>query len=86
MPRVMATSTGPMALGSTWRKMIRGALAPTACDQITNSRSCRERNSARTRRATPIQPVSPMTTMIVQMEGRRKASTARSRKKRETPA
>ncbi len=62
--------------------MIRGALAPTACDQITNSRSCRERNSARTRRATPIQPVSPMTTMIVQMEGRRKASTARSRKKR----
>src|SRR2546426_8516383 len=37
MPRVMATSTGAMALGRMWRQMMRKAPAPTDCDQITRS-------------------------------------------------
>ena len=82
MPSVIATSTGAIAFGRMWRQTIRSPLAPTAWDHTTNSRSLSARNSARTRRATPIQPVSPMTAMIVQMDGRRNASTARSRKKR----
>ncbi len=62
--------------------MMRNELAPIDCDQRTNSRSLSERNSARTRRATLIQPVRPITAMIVQMDGRRKASTASSRNRR----
>src|SRR5437016_3493382 len=82
MPSVIATSTGAIAFGRIWRQTIRKPLAPTACDQMTNSRSLSARNSARTSRATPIHPVRPITAMIVQIEGRRKASTARRRKKR----
>src|SRR2546427_75918 len=82
MPSVIATSTGAIAFGRMWRQTIRKPLAPTACDQMTNSRSLSARNSARTSRATPIHPVRPITAMIVQIEGRRKASTARRRKKR----
>src|SRR6185369_10917222 len=65
MPSVIATSTGPIALGRMWRQMIRNALAPVDCDHMTNSRSLSARNSARTSRATPIQPVKPMTIMTV---------------------
>src|SRR6266545_161342 len=82
MPSVIATSTGATALGRMWRKTTRSAPAPTDSDQTTNSRSRSVRNSARTNRVTPIHPVSPITDMMVQMEGRRTASTARSRKKR----
>src|SRR5947207_1833092 len=45
-----------------WRQMIRKALAPIDCDHRTNSRSRSDRNSARTSRATLIQPVRPTTT------------------------
>jgi len=47
----------------------------------TKSRSRSEMKSARTRRVTPIQPVSPITIIMFQMEGSRKAITARIRKK-----
>src|SRR3970040_2380127 len=82
IPSVMATSTGGIALGRMCRQMIRNALAPMDCDQITNSRSLRDRNSARTRRATPIHPVYPITDMIVQIDGWRKARTASRGKNR----
>ena len=81
-PSVIATSTGAIALGRMWRQMMRNALAPIDCDHRTNSRSRSDRNSARTRRATLIQPVRPMTAMMVQIEGRRNPSTASNRKKR----
>ena len=45
------------------------------------SRSLMERTSARTRRATPIQPVRPMMIMMYQMDGSSMAITARIRKK-----
>jgi hypothetical protein len=82
MPRVIATRTGAMALGRMWRNTTRSALAPTDSDQMTNSRSRSVKNSARTRRATPIQPVRPMTAMMVQIDGCKNASTASSRKNR----
>ena len=82
MPRVMATRTGARAFGRMCRNTTRKAPAPIDSDQITNSRSRSVRNSARTRRATPIQPVSPMMAMMVQIDGRSSARTARSRKNR----
>ena len=80
-PSVAATRIGASVLGRTWRKMIRASPAPCARAAATKSRSLRERVSARTRRATPIQPVRPMTAMMFQIDGSRKAMTDRMRKK-----
>ncbi len=80
-PRVAETSTGEMALGKICRKMILTSRAPMARAARTKSRSRRDRNSARTRRATPIQLVKPMMIMMFQMDGSKNAITARIRKK-----
>jgi len=61
-------------------KMIRASLAPITRAACTKSRSLSEMKSARTRRVIPIQPVAPMMIMMFQIEGSRKAITARMRK------
>ena len=80
-PRVAATKTGAMALGRMWRKMMRRSPAPRLLAATTYSRSLRLRNSARTNRATPIQEVSPITAMMLRIDGSSRAITARIRKK-----
>src|SRR5205823_12118327 len=73
LPIFMATRTGASAFGRMCRQMTRNPVAPTFCDQTTNSRSFSERNSARTSRVTPIHPVSPRS------EERRVGKECRSR-------
>ena len=61
--------------------MMRQVEVPASLAADTNSRSRRVSVSARTSRATPIQEVSPITTMMLKRLGSRKATTARMRKK-----
>src|SRR5262250_1359506 len=63
--RVPATMTGPRALGRMWRIIWRKGFAPRLRAASTNSFSRRERNCARTSRATGIQRSPPMTTTIM---------------------
>jgi hypothetical protein len=78
--KVADTSTGASAFGRMCRKMMRPAPAPWARIACTNSRSRSARNSARTRRATPIQLVRPMMIMMLSRLCPMKAMTARIRK------
>jgi len=78
-PSTAETKTGAIALGRMCLKIIRVSRAPTALEAITKSRSLSVRNSARTRRLTPIQPVMPMIIMMFQMDGSSTAMTARMR-------
>ena len=80
-PSVAETRTGEMAFGRICLKIIRVSRAPIARAAKTKSRSRNERNSARTSLATPIQLVKPMMIMMFQIDGSRKAITARIRKK-----
>ncbi|SIM67442.1 Uncharacterised protein [Mycobacteroides abscessus subsp. abscessus] len=58
--RVTFTMITPTALGRMCLKMIRLAEAPARRAASTNSRSRRERNSPRTRRARPVQAARPI--------------------------
>lgn len=62
--KVAATSTGAIALGRMCRRIRRRSELPRAREAITYSWVFTLRISARMRRATPVQPVSPMTTII----------------------
>ena len=61
---VPATIAGPTALGRMWRTTCRNAGAPRLRAASTNSFSRRERNCARTSRATGIQRKPPITATI----------------------
>ncbi len=61
---VVYAMTGPEMLGSTCRVRICQGPLPQARAASTNSRWRRERASARTTRAMPGQPKTPMTTVI----------------------
>jgi hypothetical protein len=63
-PSVAATRIGASVFGRMWRNMIRPVPAPWARAAAMKSRSFSDSVSARTRRATPIHPVSPMMTMM----------------------
>src|SRR3990167_8330243 len=67
------TRTGAIELGSIWLNIIRISFAPTVLAASTNSRSLTERNSALTSLATPIHEVSPITIIMFQILGSRKA-------------
>ena len=60
-----AVITGAIAFGTMCRKMMRHSGRPSACAAVTKSRSRSDRNSARTKRAVPIQLVIPMTIMML---------------------
>ena len=61
---VVATTSEPAALGRMWRNMMRSGRAPSACAARVKSRALSDSVSARTSRATVVQPVSAtMTTM-----------------------
>ncbi len=59
MPKVIETTIGVSALGSTWRLITRQKPAPRARAPSTNSFSLMERTWARVWRAMPTQPVRP---------------------------
>src|SRR2546428_13115440 len=75
IPSVIATRTGAIAFGRILRQKMRDAVAPIDCDQRTNSRPFSDRNSARTGRATVIQPVRPVTGLMVPVDRRQDART-----------
>ncbi|MNV88231.1 hypothetical protein D3C71_1824190 [compost metagenome] len=60
---------GGRALGRISRKMMRACPAPRVCAARTNSRSRREMNSPRVRRAMPVQEVMPSAKMMVDSDG-----------------
>jgi hypothetical protein len=78
---VADTSTGAIALGIMWRKIIRKLLTPRALAAVTKSCSRKERNSARTKRVVPIQLVNPITIMMLYILAGRSATTVNIRKK-----
>ena len=79
-PSVAEMSTGASVLGRMWRSNIRQVEQPDKRATDTKSRWRRLRVSARTRRATPIHEVRPMTIMMLVRLGSRKAMTERIRK------
>ena len=81
MPRMAVTVTGAMALGRMCLKSTLAVETPESLAAAINSRSLKVMVSALTSLATPIQLVSPMTTMMLVRLGSRKATTARIRKK-----
>ena len=66
-PNVAVTMIGPSEFGSKCRTMTRKSLAPSAWAACGNGCPPRRKNSPRTNRATPVQPVSPITTMMMIM-------------------
>lgn len=73
----------PESKPPNWKNMHKDNPQITCPDRfggMNKTRSGREIKSARTSRVTPIQPVTPIMIMIFQMEGSRKAMTARMRK------
>ena len=50
--------------GTMWRKMMRSWLAPASSAAVTKSSSRSERKRPRTTRASSVQPISEMITVI----------------------
>ena len=80
MLMMAVTKIGAEAFGRMWRKMIFQPLWPIERAARTYSLSRRVRNSARTKRAVPVQLTRPITAMMIQMFGPRMAMALRIRK------
>ena len=72
---------GVRLFGSKWVNIKRASRAPNVRDASTNSRPLKLKNSARTRRVTPIQEVNPITIITLMIEGVKNAMTAKIKKK-----
>ena len=77
--RVAATTMAPMTLGTSSRNMMVASDAPIIRAAVAKSRSRRERTWFWTTRATSIQAVAAMITVIIGTLGLMKAASARSR-------
>ena len=76
IPRVKATTIGPTAFGSRWRKMIRRLGTPRARAASANCISRNERNELRTIREIEGQLSSPKMSAIFQGEASPKTLAA----------
>ena len=80
MASVAETMSGGKALGKITRQMMRAWPAPMARSARTNSRFRYFMNSARVRRAVPVQLTTPMARVMVKSVGENSVTTTMANK------